>query len=59
MVSLKYETNELTDCISLVSGIDLCKTIKVFHFLAIVSGLIIFKNRILKQSKNNSEKKSS
>jgi hypothetical protein len=53
MVSLKYETNELTNCISLVSGIDLCKTIKTFHFLAIVSGiiflgLIIFKKWILK-----------
>ena len=53
MVSLKYETKELTDCISLVSGIDLCKTIKVFHFLAIISGLVfigllVFKKRILK-----------
>ena len=53
MVSLKYETKELTDCISLVSGIDLCKTIKVFHASAIISGLVfigllVFKKRILK-----------
>ncbi|NCQ11974.1 MAG: hypothetical protein GW809_07520 [Bacteroidetes bacterium] len=53
MVSLKYETNELTDCISLVSGIDLCKAIRTFHILAILCGLtfiglLIFKNRIFK-----------
>jgi hypothetical protein len=57
MVSLKYETKELTDCISLVSGIDLCRTIKVFHLLAITSGLtfiglLIFKKRILKDLKD-------
>ena len=53
MVSLKYETHELTDCISLVSGIDLCKTIKMFHFLAILCGLtfiglLIYRKRIFK-----------
>jgi len=53
MVSLKYETNELTDCISLVSGSDLCKTLKVCHSLAILCGLtfvglLVFKKRILK-----------
>jgi hypothetical protein len=53
MVSLKYETNELTDCISLVSGIDLCKAIRTFNILAIICGvtfigLLIFKKRILK-----------
>jgi len=58
MVSLKYETNELTDCISLVSGIDLCKSIRTFHVLAITCGLtfiglIIFKKRILKQQSEN------
>ena len=41
MVSLKYETSELTDCISLVSGINLCKAIRTFHILAILCGLII------------------
>ncbi len=54
MVSLKYETNELTDCISLVSGVNLCIAIKTFHISAIFSGLafiglLIFKNRILNQ----------
>ena len=55
MVSLKYETRELTDCISLVSGIDLCKAIKTFHILAILCGLtfigiLIFRKGILKNS---------
>ena len=53
MVSLKYETHELTDCISLVSGIDLCKAIRTFHILAIFCGLtfiglLIYRKRILK-----------
>ena len=55
MVSLKYETEELTDCISLVSGADLCHTIKVYHVLAILCGLtfsalLIYKKRIIKPS---------
>jgi hypothetical protein len=55
MVSLKYETKELTDCISLVSGIDLCQTIRKFHVLAIICGLsfiglLIFK-RVIKKPK--------
>lgn len=53
MVSLKYETNELSDCISLVSGIDLCKSIKLLHSLSIISvitfiGLTIFYNKTKK-----------
>lgn len=53
MVSLKYETRELTDCISLVSGNNLCRAIKTFHDLAIVCtltfiGLLIYRQRILK-----------
>jgi len=53
MVSLKYETNELTDCISLVSGIDLCKAIKIYQILASLCGLtflglFIYRKRILK-----------
>lgn len=53
MVSLKYETKELTDCISLASGIDFCKTIKRFHFFAFICGLaflwlLIYRKRILK-----------
>ena len=63
MVSLKFETNELTDCISLASGVDLCKTIKICHLLAILCGLIfitllVFKNRILNRiQKNEHDKK--
>ncbi|WP_231874723.1 hypothetical protein, partial [Polaribacter atrinae] len=53
MVSLKYETRELTECISLVSGIDLCNAIRTFHILAILCGLtfitlLIYRKRILK-----------
>ena len=52
MVSLKYETSGLTDCISLISGKDLCKAIKINHFLAalcgvVLYGFIVFKNLIL------------
>lgn len=52
MVSLKYETRESTDCISLVSGIDLCNGIRTFHILAIlcgltIIGLLIYSKRIL------------
>ena len=52
MVSLKYETKDIKDCISLVSGVNLCKTINLFHFLAVFSGvtfviLIVMKNKIL------------
>jgi hypothetical protein len=55
MVSLKYETKELTDCISLVSGIDLCNAIRIFHILTIISGLtllglLMLRKRILKTS---------
>ncbi|QCX39563.1 hypothetical protein FF125_14350 [Aureibaculum algae] len=53
MVSLKYETHELNDCISLVSEIDLCRAIRTFHIIAIlfgltIMGLLIYKKRILK-----------
>ena len=54
MDSLKYETEKLTDCVSLVSGINLCQAIKIFHALAILCGLtligiLIYRNRILKK----------
>ena len=52
MISLKYETNELSDCISMITGINLCEKIEKFHFFAFFSflGLIIllfFRKRIL------------
>ncbi|GEQ87401.1 hypothetical protein ULMS_29090 [Patiriisocius marinistellae] len=58
MVSLKYETRKLTDCISIVSGIDLCNAIRTFHILAILCGLIIiglliYRKQILKQKSEN------
>jgi hypothetical protein len=50
-VSLKYETNELNECISQISGINLCKAITIFHILAIIcgitfGGILIYKKRI-------------
>ena len=52
MVSLKYETDKPTDCISLVTGQDLCFTIQVLKALivaciATIVILIIFKKRFL------------
>ena len=41
MVSLKYETENPTDCISSISGQNLCLTIKVFAGLILVCVLII------------------
>lgn len=52
MVSLRYETDSPTDCISLVTGQDLCSTIKILKGLIIacitaVILLTIFRKRIL------------
>jgi len=54
MVSLKYETNSPTDCISLVTGQDLCLTIQVLKGLIVtcilsVVLLAVFKKRILQE----------
>ena len=51
-VSLKYETNNPTDCISLVTGQDLCLTIKILQGLIvlcilIIATLLIFRKKIL------------
>jgi len=51
-VSLKYETNHGNDCISLVTGNDLCLTIKVMQGLIvlcfiIIITLLVFRKRIL------------
>lgn len=53
MVSLKYETEGPDDCISLVTGIDLCLTIKIIYLLITICVLVtilllIFRKRILK-----------
>ena len=55
MVSLKYETKNPGDCISLVSGLDLCLTITILQGLILLCMvcivlLFVFKKRILKQS---------
>jgi ABC-type Mn2+/Zn2+ transport system permease subunit len=52
MVSLKYETKNPTDCVSLVTGQDLCLTIQVLKTLIVaciasIVLLIIFRKRIL------------
>jgi hypothetical protein len=57
MVSLKYETDNPEDCISLVTGIDLCESItkmKIWFLICVLllTILLIFRKRILKT--NNS-----
>ena len=52
MVSLKYETDNPTDCISLVTGQDLCFTIQVLKASTVACIgtlliLIIFKKQFL------------
>ncbi len=52
MVSLKYETNNQIDCVSLVTGQDLCLTIQVLKGLIVACILtliilIVFRKRIL------------
>ena len=53
MVSLKYETENMNDCISLITGDNLCKEIKVFKILSAITILLvclilIFKKKIIK-----------
>ena len=55
MVSLKYETENVNDCVSLVNGQNLCNTILYLKIafivcLAILIGLLYFRKRILKTS---------
>jgi hypothetical protein len=42
MVSLKYETENQNDCISLVNGQNLCYTIKFFQITFIFSLILLF-----------------
>ena len=51
-VSLKYETKNPNDCISLVTGQDLCLTIKILQghfviFILITAILLYFRKNIL------------
>jgi ABC-type Mn2+/Zn2+ transport system permease subunit len=55
MISLKYETNNPTDCISLVTGQDLCLTLQILKglavaCLAIIILLIVFRRYFLSNS---------
>lgn len=55
MVSIKYETNEPYDCISQVTGCDLCLRVTILEISAITSfcvatGLLIFKGSIVRKS---------
>ncbi|MDP9956724.1 hypothetical protein J2X97_002383 [Epilithonimonas hungarica] len=52
-VSLKYETENPTDCISVITGRDLCLWIKSLKIIIIVcliltSGLISFRYKLIK-----------
>ena len=52
-VSLKYETANMKDCISLVSGRNLCQDLLVSKIiivicLIVVSGMLSFRGRIVK-----------
>lgn len=54
MVSLKYEVGDSSECISSVSGEDLCQTLKILEgvilmSLLVISVLLIYRKRILKQ----------
>ena len=52
-VSLKYETENMKDCISLISGRNLCQDLLVSKIiivicLIVVSGMLSFRGRIVK-----------
>ena len=55
MVSLKYETDSPKDCISKITGVNLCNSIqniKIYIALDIILILLLmlFKNRIIKKN---------
>ncbi|SFB09507.1 hypothetical protein SAMN05660845_1566 [Flavobacterium swingsii] len=57
MVSLKYETENINDCVSNVNGINLCDTIRnlkiIFVFcLVLLVFLIYFRKKILNPKSN-------
>lgn len=54
-VSLQYETNGADDCISGITGYDLCKLLLIAKILAVFCFvlfwlLLIFKNKIIRKS---------
>jgi len=53
-VSLKYETENMKDCISLISGRNLCQELFISKIiivicLIVVSGMLSFRSRIVKE----------
>lgn len=53
MVSLKYETENLNDCVSIISGINLCSSVKMFEIIIVINiiliiGMIFFKKTLIK-----------
>lgn len=53
-VSQEYETNNPEDCVSLVSGKDLCQQIRIYKILVcstivVLITLMIFRKRILRK----------
>ncbi|URW80961.1 hypothetical protein [Xiashengella succiniciproducens] len=62
MVSLKYETDNPRDCISLVTGTDLCELItrmKIWILICVllITILLIFRKRLLKTNNSKPETK--
>jgi hypothetical protein len=62
MVSIKYETDNPEDCISLVTGIDLCESItrmKIWILICVllITILLIFRKRLLKTNNSKLETK--
>ena len=58
MISLKYETENIQDCISNVSGENLCETITslkivIFFSFLVLLCLIYFRKKLLKNEHNN------
>jgi uncharacterized membrane protein YhaH (DUF805 family) len=54
MVSLKYETENPGDCISTISGTDLCSAINRFEIIIAINviliiGLLIFRKKLIKK----------
>ncbi len=57
IISQKYETNSSTDCISGISGENLCRTKMVYEWLNILCGLllvllIIFRKRFINKNQS-------
>ncbi len=57
MVSLKYETEGVNDCISMTTGYDLCLTLNILKGLTLLCTvllfiLLVFKRKIVRSGKS-------